>query len=160
MRIAFEVNGVLRDTIKKLESTYEKLLIDELEVGEGEDNDEFKYEIIKPINTEIIKDHFKFKSDEELYDFIYVENPMTIFGHAPSTEMNTFVSLDKIYKELRDENEIIIVSDEFGKSKPSTLFFLSKVIRTWKGISGTFWLDRPERRTGTRRRRVPESVGY
>ena len=126
MRIAFEVNGVLRDTIKKLESTYEKLMIEELELGEEEVSDDFKYEIVRPINTEIIKDHFKFKSDEELYDFIYVENPMTIFGHAPSTEMNTFVSLDKIYKELRDENEIVIVSDEFGKSKPSTLFFLSK----------------------------------
>ena len=27
---------------------------------------------------------------------------------------------------MRDENEIIIVSDEMGKSKPATLFFLSK----------------------------------
>ena len=43
MRIAFEVNGVLRDTIKKLESTYEKYLIDELEVGEEEE--QFQYEI-------------------------------------------------------------------------------------------------------------------
>ena len=68
MRIAFEVNGVLRDTIKKLESTYEKLMIEELELGEEEVSDDFKYEIVRPINTEIIKDHFKFKSDEELKD--------------------------------------------------------------------------------------------
>jgi hypothetical protein len=124
MRIAFEVNGVLRDTIKKLESTYEKYLIDELEVGEEEE--QFQYEIVRPINTEIIKDHFKFQSDDELYEFIYIENPMTIFGHAPSTEMNTFQVLNQIYKELRDDNQIIIVSDEIGRSKPSTLFFLSK----------------------------------
>jgi len=124
MRIAFEVNGVLRDTIKKLESTYEKYLIDELEVGE--EGDQFQYEIVRPINTEVIKDHFKFQSEDELYEFIYIENPMTIFGHAPSTEMNTFQVLNQIYKELRNEDQIIIVSDEIGRSKPSTLFFLSK----------------------------------
>lgn len=122
MRIAFEVNGVLRDTIKKLESTYEKILIDELEIQE----EDFQYEIIRPINTEVIRDHFKFKSDEEQYEFMYIENPMTIFGHAPSTEMNTFIYLNQIYTELRNEDEIIVISDEFGKSKPSTLFFLSK----------------------------------
>ena len=122
MRIAFEVNGVLRDTIKKLESTYEKILIDEVEIQE----EDFQYEIIRPINTEVIRDHFKFKSDEEQYEFMYIENPMTIFGHAPSTEMNTFIYLNQIYTELRNEDEIVVISDEFGKSKPSTLFFLSK----------------------------------
>jgi len=51
---------------------------------------------------------------------------MELFGHAPSTEMTTFNILNDLYHELRDENELLIVSSEIGKSKPSSLFFLSK----------------------------------
>jgi hypothetical protein len=51
---------------------------------------------------------------------------MEIFGHAPSTEMSTFKDLFDFYLENRDKHEILIVSDESGKSKPATLFFLSK----------------------------------
>jgi hypothetical protein len=34
--------------------------------------------------------------------------------------------LNEIYLKYRDNNELIIVSDEMGKSKPASLFFLSK----------------------------------
>ena len=34
--------------------------------------------------------------------------------------------LNDLYYELRDENELTIVSNDIGKSKPSTLFFLPK----------------------------------
>ncbi len=51
---------------------------------------------------------------------------MEIFGHAQSTEYNTFNDLNELYLKLRDEHELVIVSDEIGKSKPATLFFLSK----------------------------------
>jgi hypothetical protein len=51
---------------------------------------------------------------------------MELFGHAPSTEMTTFNTLNDFYHENRDNNELLIVSNEIGKSKPSTLFFLSK----------------------------------
>jgi len=34
--------------------------------------------------------------------------------------------LNDFYLGFRDNNDILIVSDEIGKSKPSTLFFLSK----------------------------------
>jgi hypothetical protein len=34
--------------------------------------------------------------------------------------------LNDFYIDMRDKHEIIIVSDEIGKSKPATLFFLSK----------------------------------
>jgi hypothetical protein len=34
--------------------------------------------------------------------------------------------LNDFYLDFRENNEIIIVSDEIGKSKPATLFFLSK----------------------------------
>jgi hypothetical protein len=34
--------------------------------------------------------------------------------------------LNEFYYEMRDNNDILIVSDEIGKSKPASLFFLSK----------------------------------
>ena len=57
---------------------------------------------------------------------MYEEYVMELFGHAPSTEMTTFNILNDLYFEFRDSNELIIVSSEIGRSKPSTLFFLSK----------------------------------
>ena len=57
---------------------------------------------------------------------MYEEFPMHIFGHAPSTEMTTFNEFNDFYTNFRDEHEITIISDEIGKSKPATLFFLSK----------------------------------
>jgi hypothetical protein len=140
-RIAIEVNGVLRDTIGKLKQVYEKFLIEKSEEtsdhqfiinSENEDvfeiieEDNFVYEIIEPVETLEISKYFKFKSKEEQFSFIYEEFPMNIFGHAPSSEMLTFNYFNDFYKEFRDEYEIVIISDEIEKSKPSTLFFLSK----------------------------------
>jgi hypothetical protein len=51
---------------------------------------------------------------------------MEIFGHSQSTEYSTFNDLNDIYVNLRDNHDILIVSDEMGRSKPSSLFFLSK----------------------------------
>ena len=57
---------------------------------------------------------------------MYEDYTMELFGHAPSTEMMTFNLLNDIYYNLRDTHDLIIVSDEIGRSKPSSLFFLSK----------------------------------
>ena len=70
--------------------------------------------------------HFAFKSEDELYDFLYQEFAMQIFGHAESTEMHTFHTLNDVYIKYRNSNVFLILSDEIGKSKPATLFFLSK----------------------------------
>ena len=139
--MGIEVNGVLRDTFGKFRQIYEKHMIENYESEntnqtftmdisgntslDGVEN-EFTYEIIEPIDTFELKNHFKFKSDEELYDFMFNDFPMQIFGHAGSTETFTFNDLNNFYTKNRDEYEIFIVSDEIGKSKPSTLFFLSK----------------------------------
>jgi hypothetical protein len=124
MRIGIEINGVLRNTLDKIEQTYQKFMIDKTEGIETEDT--FKYEIIKPINTLTLQNHFNFIDDNELYSFLYEEFPMEIFGHAQSTEYTTFNSLNDIYTEFRDNHDFLIVSDEIGKSKPASLFFLSK----------------------------------
>jgi hypothetical protein len=34
--------------------------------------------------------------------------------------------LNELYLDLRDNHDILVISDEIGKSKPASLFFLSK----------------------------------
>jgi len=123
MRIAVDINGVLRDTLTKIQQVYERWYIDNQIKQEDES---FEYEIISPLTSLEIREHLKFKDDDELYDFLYVDHTMEIFAHSPSAEMNTFVDFNEFYLENRDNHDILLVSDEIGKSKPATLFFLSK----------------------------------
>ena len=124
MKIGIEVNGVLRDTITKILQVYEKWYIDNplIEKKEGD----FEYDIISDITSLNLSQHLKFQNEDEVYDFLYTEHCMEIFAHSPSVEMSTFVDFNDFYVENRDQHEILIVSDEIGKSKPATLFFLSK----------------------------------
>lgn len=139
MRIGIEINGVLRDTIGKFTQLYEKHLIDEVESinptylmdlsGNTEVtvlDEPFKYEKLSDVTSLNLLDHFSFPSKDELYSFMYEEYTMELFGHAPSTEMMSFNILNDIYHNLRDKYDLMIVSDEIGRSKPSSLFFLSK----------------------------------
>ncbi len=137
-KIGIEVNGVLRNTLGKIQQTYEKFLIENNstektyvldESGNTESiiqEEEFEYGVLGNIDSLNLLNHFKFKSDDELYEFLYQEFAMQIFGHAESSEMHTFHTLNDIYLKYRSTNDIVIVSDEIGKSKPATLFFLSK----------------------------------
>lgn len=124
MRIGIEMNGVLRDTILKFRQLYEKFLIDP-QIDEI-NQEGFKYEIKEPINSLDLYKHFMFPSEDEFYSFMYEEHPMEIFGHSPSVEISTMNILNEIYYNLRDNHDLLIVSDEIGKSKPASLFFLAK----------------------------------
>lgn len=127
MRIGIELNGVLRNTLGKIQQEYEKWYIDNPFNHTNEDEDDhFEYRVISDLNTLNIKDHLSFKDDEELYNFLYEEHTMEIFGHASSTEYVGMQDLNDIYLDLRDEHDFLIVSDEMGKSKPASLFFISK----------------------------------
>lgn len=122
MKIAIEINGVLRDTVKKIEQVYEKFYIENI-LNEERD---FEYQKISDITSLKIQNHLKFRDNDELYDFLYTEHCMEIFGHAASMEYNSFIDLNDFYIDYRDNHEIFLISDEIGKSKPATLFFLSK----------------------------------
>lgn len=142
MKIGIDVNGVLRDTILKFDLVYQKNLIEkkdeeflgqtfELDLSGNTspvelEDDNFNYEKISEVTTLDLRNHYSFKSEEELFSFLYEDFAMEIFGHAPSTEMTTFNVLNDIYFEFRDQFDLLIVSNEIGRSKPSTLFFLSK----------------------------------
>lgn len=122
MRIGIEINGVLRDTLKKIQQEYEKWYID----NPFKEESEFKYEVKSDLTSLVISDHLAFQNEDEVYDFVYNEHTMEIFGHSPSTEINSMNLFNEFYLEMRDDHEIIIVSNEMGKSKPASLFFLSK----------------------------------
>ena len=122
MRIAIDIDGVLRDTFTKIEQIYQKYFIDELELVD----DEFKYEIITPYNTPEYSNHFKFKTDEEYLSFMYEEFAMEIFGHSPSTEMSTFYDLNDLIVKYKDNVKFLLISKQVSKTKPATLFFISK----------------------------------
>lgn len=141
MRIAIDVNGVLRDTIGKFKQLYEKHLIEnnqdnilqptysidisgntELEIQ----SESFEYKVLSPVTSLDLMNHYSFQSREEYFSFMYEEYCMELFGHSPSVEMSTFYDLNDIYHSLRDKIDFVLISDEIGKSKPATLFFLSK----------------------------------
>ena len=122
MKIGIELNGVLRDTLKKIQEVYEKWFIE----NPFSEEQEFKYEIYSDCTTLNIQNHLKFKDEDELYNFLYKEYTMEIFGHAGSVEYNGMNEFNDFYLELREKHDIIVVSDEMGKSKPASLFFLSK----------------------------------
>jgi len=124
MKIGIDVNNVVRDTLRRIEQIYEKWYIENPYFSD--ETDDFEYKIISPVNTLDLKSHLAFKNDEHLYEFLYTEHTMEIFGHAGSVEYSTFHDLNDFYFEMRDNHEIILVSDEIGKSKPATLFFISK----------------------------------
>lgn len=146
-KIGIEINGVLRDTISKFTELYEKHLVDShlyestdkiyeiefsgdtdevVEINESSEINNFEYKILSPVTSLDLGSHFSFPSKDELYSFMYEEYTMELFGHAPSTEMLSFNILNDIYYNLRDTYDLMIVSDEIGRSKPSSLFFLSK----------------------------------
>lgn len=121
MRIGIEINGVLRDTLKKISEVYEKWYI-----HNPYKDEEQKGEILSELTSLDIGKHLKFNNDDELYNFLYKEYTMEIFGHAGSVEYNGMNDLNDFYIDMRDNHDIIIVSDEIGKSKPASLFYLSK----------------------------------
>jgi hypothetical protein len=119
------LNGVLRDTLKKIQQEYEKWYLNNPFRDENEEDD-FKYEVLSELTTLDIFSHLKFRSEDELYDFLYKEHTMEIFGHAGSVEPSGLVELNEFYLDVRESHDIIVVSDEIGKSKPASLFFISK----------------------------------
>jgi len=138
-KIGIEINGVLRDTIGKFTQLYEKHMIEEEDYdGQSFDVDisgnteaivsseKFEYEILSEVTSLNLMDHFKFNDEDDLYNFMYKDFAMQIFGHAGSTETFTFNDLNDLYMKYRDDYDLLIVSDEMGKSKPASLFFLSK----------------------------------
>jgi hypothetical protein len=122
MKIGIELNGVLRDTLKKIQQEYEKWYIE----NPFKEETEFEYKVISDLTTLNISEHLAFKDEDDVYNFLYKEHTMEIFGHAGSVETSSMMDFNDFYLNMRDEHDILVVSDEMGKSKPASLFFISK----------------------------------
>lgn len=139
MEIYVSINGVLRNLIQKFDYHYRdyyldreedapSILIDDNgnEVIEDEKKEPFEYGFEGTITNNNISDYYKFKSYEELEHFLYIEFPIEIFGHAGLSYNTAMSDLNKFVYDNLEHNITLIGVDEFGKAKPSTLFFLSK----------------------------------
>jgi hypothetical protein len=122
MKIGIELNGVLRDTLRKIQQEYEKWYIE----NPFKEETEFEYKVISDLTTLNISEHLAFKDEDDVYNFLYKEHTMEIFGHSGSVETSSMMDFNDFYLNMRDEHDILVVSDEMGKSKPASLFFISK----------------------------------
>lgn len=122
MRIGITLNEVIRDFIGQLKYVYAKYYGEDLEEVEITDFDLLKY--------------FKFSDEKKLHEFLYSEAPMEIYAHADQLHNNLGAILNRFIADVNDEeeHEIIIMSRDAHKSRPSTLFFLSKLGFTGNNI--------------------------
>jgi hypothetical protein len=122
MEIFISIDGVLRNTIQKFDYHYnEAYLAEDVEL-----DDKFEYGVTEPIQNDNLLNSYKFQSKEEFEYFLFIEYPIEIFGHAGLSYSTTFTDLHKLIFENKDHNFTLIGLDELGKSRPATLFFLSK----------------------------------
>jgi hypothetical protein len=113
--IGITLNEVIRDFIGQLKYVYTKYYGEDMENIDVEDFDLIKY--------------FKFDSEKRLNEFLYSEAPLEIFAHADQLHNNVIPKLNRFISDVNDyeEHEVIILSRDAHKSRPSTLFFLSKL---------------------------------
>lgn len=124
MEIYINIDGVLRNLIQKFNYHYNDAFLDSEFETENENN--FEYGVTSPIQNDNLMNSFKFQSVEEFEFFTYIEYPIEIFGHAGVSYPTSISDLNKIIYDNPDHNFTLIGIDEVGKSKPATLFFLSK----------------------------------
>lgn len=122
MEIYISIDGVLRNTIQKLDYHYKDLYLD----SEHESEDNFEYKVVEPIHNDNLASSYIFQSIDELEYFLYIEYPIEIFGHAGLSYSTTFTDLNKLIYNNQEHNITLVGLNELGKSKPATLFFLSK----------------------------------
>lgn len=66
-----------------------------------------------------------FDSKEHALDFIYSEVVLELFGLGNQTTKNCLLDLNKINEIFEEEGfELVIISNEYGKSKSASIYFL------------------------------------
>lgn len=120
------MDGVLRNTIQKFDYHYNEAFFNSDVIIEEEEKNDFEYGITEPIQNDNLLNSYKFQSKEEFENFIFIEYPIEIFGHAGLSYSTTFTDLHKLLFDNPDHNFTLVGLDELGKAKPASLFFLSK----------------------------------
>ena len=125
MEIYISIDGVIRNTIQKFDYHYNEAYLADDVIFE-EDAVPFEYGVTEPIQNDNLLNSYKFQSKEEFENFLFIEYPIEIFGHAGLSYSTTFTDLHKLIYDNPQHNFTLIGLDELGKARPSTLFFLSK----------------------------------
>jgi hypothetical protein len=113
MEIFISIDGVLRNTIQKFEYHYNEFFLNsDVESTEVEDN--FEYKINPPIKNDNLFNYFTFHSQEEFENFLFIEFPIEIFGHAGLSYSTTFTDLNKL---IYDNKDILGSNIKFINSK-------------------------------------------
>lgn len=113
--------NVLRDFWLKLLQEYQKFYLE----LEPEQEETFDYKINHDVVTGNIMEKMTFQSEDEMNYFLYCDVPMEVFGLASVTYNNVALDLIK-YIQQHPDDKICLISKEYSKSIPATLFFLSK----------------------------------
>lgn len=124
MEIFISINGVLRNLIQKFDYHYHDYFLS-TDI-EDEEKETFEYGKEGKVQNDNLLNYYKFQSKEELDNFIFIDYPIEIFGHAGISYNTAFTDLNKIIYENKEHNFTLVGLDELGKAKPATLFFLSK----------------------------------
>ena len=122
MEIYISIDGVLRNLIQKFNYHYNDAYLQ----SEYENESNFEYNIVYPIQNDNLLNSYKFQSVDEFEFFTYIEYPIEIFGHAGISYPTSISDLNKIIFDNPNYNITVVGVDEVGKAKPATLFFLSK----------------------------------
>ena len=122
MRIFVSIDGVIRNTIQKIDYHYKDYYLN----TDTESEEEFKYGITEPILNDNIASSYQFQSKDEMFNFLFMEFPVEIFGHAGLSYNRAVTELNEFIYNNSDHTTTVLGLMELGKSKPATLFFLSK----------------------------------
>ena len=122
MEIFISIDGVLRNTIQKFDYHYNDAYL----ASDFENENKFEYGVVEPIKNDDLFNHYRFQSQDEFDFFLFMEYPIEIFGHAGLSYSTTFTDLHKLLFDNKEHNFTLVGLNELGKSKPATLFFLSK----------------------------------
>ena len=110
MKIAININGIIRDLFGKIKIVHKKYYDSDIE---------------EELNYNNIKELLNFKEEDDLLEVLYREAPMEIFGHATEVKNNFIRSLNELVGENKD-CEFTLISDEVGRGIPATFWFLAK----------------------------------
>lgn len=139
MKIAIDINDVLRDFTTQFKNYYIKAIDPSFEI-----NDE-------DINSFDLSEIFPFKNDKEYHMFRYVDYAFELYGRAePMDKMLPYRFNDWTQKTLKSLDkdkipDIMLVSPfEIGKTIQSTYSFLSKISSSIREVyfpvdSSTIW---------------------
>ena len=97
MEIYISINGVLRNLIQKFDHHYQDYFLSTDSEEEGQEIFEYSKKGIVQ-NDDLLK-YYRFQSKEELENFLFIDYPIEIFGHAGMSYNTTFTDLNKFIYE-------------------------------------------------------------